>query len=275
MPMTRCNPVEISGRDLLRLGGTVQIDDRLSWRGSADYGFYDPVNAYLLREGDDVLLVEAGVPLMAETIRRQLHIAGGDSTRLRIAVTRNEPDCISNIPVLAKDPGVERVYSPGLMNPLDYFDDVSTRFQMLSFGVEQVPIRPGSRVPVGTGRYLEAVQTPLRMLSTTWYYQAETLTLFCSDIFTDALARTPEDCVVTDSVGFTQLVPAMRAHLALRYDWLSRSNLTQIVADLNVIFEKYRIENLAPSRGCVIMGSAAAQERMEALLYILQTARRA
>lgn len=258
------------GGDLWLLGGSVAVDNRLSWRGPEDAGRYDPINVYLAMDGGECLLIEAGVALFAKDVIRQIEdIAGPYAGLSRIAVTRNEPDTVSAMPQLAQRFAIRNIYSPGLMNPLQFFDHVMAHEQMRSFGATQIPAQPGSRIAVGGARVLEVVQTPLRMLSTTWYHDAASGALFCSDLFTDAMHGADDEAVIRNPAGPDGLVPAMRRHLLLRYDWLAYSELSTIIADLRALLARFDIAILAPSRGCPVVGKAAVEERISALLTVL------
>lgn len=262
---------EIDPGRLYQLGGTVRIDERISWRGPPDRGLYETINAYLLREGDEVLMIETGVAVHAEIVSAQLTELLGPGHSIKIAVTRNEPDCLSNIPFFAERAGVKLVYAPGIVNALDYFEVLSWSLLMQSYGVNHQPFRPGDRVALGPGRYIEAIATPLKMLSTAWYYDSGTRTLFTSDVMTDAVAPSPAKRTVREPVAFEPLVEDMKRHLVLRYDWLTRSDLRPIVRGLEKMFGSYAIDNIAPSRGCAIAGRPAAAQRLEALLQALRT----
>lgn len=266
----RARTHEIVPGRLFLLGDSVEIDDRISWRGTEDHGRFDPINVYLLREGSETLLVEAGVALFEEAVNEQLADLIGDACVTRLAVTRNEPDTISNVPGLVRRWNLKQAFTPGVMNPLDYFEDASARYQMISFGVEQVPIRPGDRIAIAGDRVLEAVQAPLRMLSTTWYYDQGARALFCSDIMTDGTGTGRDDRIIDRPLGFETLAAYMKRNMLVRYDWLARSRLRPIVEGLEKLFESYEIDILAPSRGCVIVGRDAVQERQQALLSVLR-----
>jgi hypothetical protein len=96
-------------------------------------------------------------------------------------VTRNEPDCVANIPRLVRLFGLKNVHSPGLMNTLQFFpaDDAglmersfnhrSTQLQMLNFGVGCTPAVSGGEIRISDDRVLEVLAVPLRVLPTVWY----------------------------------------------------------------------------------------------------------
>ncbi len=263
--------VELAPGKLHLLGNAIKVDARISWRGAADAGLFDPINVYLLTEAGGHLLLETGVVAGFPVLAAQLRAAGFDGTQpLTVAVTRNEPDCLSNIRNLAREFGLARVYAPGIINSLDYFEDLTARSMMISYGVPHTALRPAEQVGIGGDRHIVAIPTPLKMLSTTWYHEADTATLFCSDIFTDAIGATAQDRVVTaPEADMAGLTGAMQRHLSYRYDWLARSDNRSIIRGLEQLFGRLDVRILAPSRGRVILGRPAVEQRFEALLRAL------
>ena len=272
--------VHLAADGLAVLGGLVPLDGRISWYDRAD-GRFVPFNTYLLREGDDSLLVEAGVPIVFDAALAQVRAICGNHGPTRLAVTRNEPDCVANIPGWVSNIGLRTVHSPGLMNTLQFFPadqgeqleqsfvHGTTELQMLNFGVRCSPALPGGEVPVGERRRLKALAAPLKILPTVWYYDEETATLFCSDSFAEETASAPDQRVLRTVGRQRDLIARFRRSFELKFDWLARSDLSTVIADLEAIFDEHPIERLAPSRGLVVEGRAAVAAKQEALLGTL------
>lgn len=273
MPQCRKNadPVALAGDSLYVLGDSEEIDARVSWRAPATHGLCEPFNVYLLRGADGAVLVEAGIAKHRDRIAAQLSalLRPGESIP-RIAVTRNEPDTISNLPNLATACGVTTAYTPGVINPFDFFDDASAHLHMKSFGVDQHPALPGARIALGPDRWLEPVQTPLRLLSTIWYYDTGTRTLFTSDIFSSGTHDPGGEPVLRGVPDRDTLYERMRAHILAKYDWLTFSNLTDIIEGLKTLFATYEADTLAPSRGCPILGAPVVKQHQSVLLDVLR-----
>ncbi|UFN50097.1 hypothetical protein LPC08_05555 [Roseomonas sp. OT10] len=265
------------------LGGNVAIDERLSWYPAAEAGRHLPFNSYLLADAGSLLLLEGGVPAVFPAIAVQLGglaCAGQGPTRL--AVTRNEPDCVANIPDLVRLTGLRTVHSPGLLDTLQFFTadtealregsflDTATELQMLDFGVACARVAPGDTVPVSAHRRLEAIQAPLRVLPTVWYYERVSRTLFCSDSFSDETAATPGQRLLAGVAPHDALVARCLENFALKFDWLARSRLAPIIDQVEAIFDRHDIEVLAPSRGLVIRGAAAVRAKQSAMLEALR-----
>jgi glyoxylase-like metal-dependent hydrolase (beta-lactamase superfamily II) len=185
-------------------------------------------------------------------------------------VTRNEPDCLSNVTNLARTRGLEKVYAPGIINSLDYFEHLTSSELMMSYGVPHQALRPGEKVAIGPTRQIEAVATPLKMLSTSWYFEAGTGALFCSDVLTDGSSDRPDGRVVDAPEEMNGLVAQMKEHFTMRYDWLAGSDPRQILRGLEALFGRLDVRLLLPSRGAVIRGKAAVDQRIEALLRAMR-----
>ncbi|WP_238366878.1 MBL fold metallo-hydrolase [Mesobacterium pallidum] len=265
------DPVTLVSGRLYMLGDSEDIDARISWRAPCTHGLCEPFNVYLLRGEDGCILVEAGIARHRDRIASQLQslLAPGERVE-RLAVTRNEPDTISNLPNLAAACGVHTAYTPGVINPFDFFDDASAHLHMKSFGVDQHPALPGTRIALGPDRWLEPVQTPLRLLSTIWYYDTGTRTLFTSDIFSSGTHPRGGDPLLRGVPDRATLYDRMRRHVVVKYDWLTFSNLTDIISDLETLFATYEVETLAPSRGCLIVGAAVVKQYQTVLLDVLR-----
>ncbi|RAI57105.1 hypothetical protein [Roseicella frigidaeris] len=265
------------------LGGSVAIDERISWYPAAEAGRHLPFNSYLLADAGSLLLLEAGVPAVFPALAAQLDgIARAGQGPTRLAVTRNEPDCVANIPGLVRLTGLRTVHSPGLLNTLQFFSDdtaalregsfldTATELQMLDFGVTCARVAPGDTVPVSERRGLEVIQAPLRVLPTVWYYDRLSRTLFCSDSFSDETAAAPDQRLLADVAPHDVLVARCLENFALKFDWLARSRLAPIIGQVEAIFARHDIETLAPSRGLVIRGAAAVRAKQSAMLAALR-----
>ena len=263
------------------LGGCVPLDPMISWYEELA-GRFLPFNTYLLTGSGSSLLVEGGVPAAFAPLDRQLRDIPPDAHPKRLAVTRNEPDCVANVPALVALLGLETVHSPGLMNTLQFFrSDEAEReeqsfaertaeLQMLDFGVACSPARPGETVPVGGDRRLTVIAAPLRVLPTVWFHDVPSGTLFCSDSFADETAESPHQRVIATVDPHRALVDRFLRSFPLKFDWLARSDLSTVIADLEAVFEGHDIRRLAPNRGLVIEGRTAVRAKLTAVLAALR-----
>ncbi|MGY4349079.1 flavorubredoxin [Bradyrhizobium sp. GM7.3] len=270
---------EIVQGELYLLGGVEQIDERISWYPVEDRGKFVAYNSYLLRSGRDCLLVESGAAAHHATIREQLRsrLRNGDIFK-RIAVTRNEPECVCNIPNLVTDFGIEAVHSAPQMSSLQFFpsdsaesrsesfDKSSAELLMLEFGVQCIAADEGEGISINGEVRLEPFKTPLRVLPSLWFHDSSTRTLFCSDVFCAAVSATPAVRTNSDVLPKDEMIALMLRELAMKFEWLSRGRLSGIIETLEDYFSKRNIEILAPTRGQVIIGAEAVGSRLRALI---------
>jgi flavorubredoxin len=276
-------PLSLVGEKIHLLGSSMPIDGRISWYPDSDRGRFVPFNSYLLQQGESFLLVEAGVPAVFDHTARQLQaILGGTCVIGGLAVTRNEPDCVSNIPRLVREFGLKSVHSPGLMNTLQFFPSdeanmkekafshAATELQMLNFGVGCTPSLAGGEVRISDDRALEVVAVPLKVLPTVWYYDRAARTMFCSDSFSDETGGEADVRILSVVDEQEVLVARFHENFSRKFDWLARSELSKVIAEVENIFDQYEIEVLAPNRGLVIRGRDAVSAKTAALLTTLK-----
>lgn len=257
------------GEALHLLGGSLPIDGRLSWRGPDDIGLHEQMNCYVLRHGTDAIMVETGVPLFHPEIAAGLRRQPDLPARLRLAVTRIEPDSLSNIRNLTRDFGVGHIFAPGALDPLDFFEDLSSQALMDSYQLDCNLLRDGDIIDFGTSR-LEVIAPPLRTLATQWLYDPVAGILFCSDSFSHFAAYAPGDRVVTRGTEARFHADPQR-HLLTKFDWLARAERPQLIAALRAIFAQRRVTVLAPTRGAVIHGEDLVGQQVDEMIAALET----
>ena len=276
--------VELVDNELFLLGGVEPIDGRLSHYPDKTIGKYAPYNCYLLRSGSEDLLIESGAASHHPVIGSQLRELLRDRAGLRrMAVTRVEPECNSNIPNLVRDFGVESVHSLSGMSALQYFpvtpremraagfDASSTELQMMDFGVKCIPLVDGEAIALGGKDRLEPFRSPLRVLPTMWFYDGATRTLFCSDIFGGHVSDTPSARTNSEVLSGERMLAGMLDDLKQKFGWLSQGYLAGIADTLETYFLRRNIEILAPTRGNVVVGAKAVEANWRALIRALRT----
>jgi flavorubredoxin len=281
--MLEQQPIELVSDELFLLGGVELVDARLSWYAPRTFGRHAPYNSYLIRTASECLLVESGVASHHHIIYAQLRQLLRNNERIKkIAVTRSEPECVCNIPNLVRDFGVEVMHSLPMMSALQFFPakphDLrassfnlrSTELQMLEWGVECVSADAGESVVVAGEERLVPFQTPLRVLPTNWFYDKKTRTLFCSDSFSGSVSDTPAMRTTAEVPDEQELIEDTLDELKLKFDWLSRGRLSEIIETLEMYFSERSIEILAPTRGQVIVGAPAVAAHLNALSQALK-----
>lgn len=246
----------VPGR-LYALGGTVPVDERISWLPPGRGG-HESLNAYLLLEGDDALLVDTGVAYHRELVLDQLRALLPAGTRLRVFLTRAEADCLTNLDGIMTAFPISQVYAGGVHNPFDFFDEIideiSRRKIIESYELQVTRKVPGEHITVGDGRELVIVDAPIRLLTTFWAYDAATGVLFTSDAFGHVgLADAGGPRVLGEDSGSEEIELA-REWLLTKFDWFQGADTRPIREELAAVFAAYEVTALAPVHGCVLRG---------------------
>ena len=264
-------PLELVAGKLYLLGASVPLDGRISWVPPEARG-WQPINSYVLLEGESVLVVDPGVYAHRTIIREQLATLVEPGRKLSIFLTRPEPDVTGNIGELASCYPVERLYAGGGPNPFDAFESANlmdpasrgNRIQM-----ERMP--PGYQMPLGEGRGVEVLRPTIRLLATFWGYDAATRTLFTSDSFGHTVQAAPGDDRVLRSGAPDQAGIAMvKAHLLAKFGWLARAKTRSIIDNLDEMRGNRAIDRIAPGHGLVIEGRAMVERHLDAVRAVLQ-----
>ncbi|MEZ2388060.1 hypothetical protein AB6813_00690 [bacterium RCC_150] len=255
------------------LGGVIPLDGRVSWVPQGETGF-QPSNAYLLREGASNLLVDSGLAVHSEQILDDLAGLVGEGGGVSIFFTRSEMDCVSNLEPIAGRFDIERLFTGGVINPFDAFDDVSRlalrgrRHQIdAQRTAEGDSMARTAEIEIAPGRVLEVESPLLRLLPTFWGWDNETGTLFTSDTFTHGVMDRPDGQRIIDStVEDTTTVEQVAGHLYAKYEWIPRSTCGPLREWLQEKFDTLDPEIIAPSRGCVLKGRDVVRRHLDFML---------
>jgi flavorubredoxin len=260
--------VELVPGRLWVIGGTVSLDGGVTW-APAD-GTQQPLNAYLLREGGQSLLVDAGVKLHEDLVRAQLNSLLPPGSRLSIFLTRAEYDCFGALAAIASDYQVERIYTGGTQNPFDAFEEVTGFAQSWDGRLQLGRQAVGHTQTVDTSGGLEVITPALRVLATFWGYHTACRTLFTSDVFGHTSLPEPgAPRVITDATADPSTLESVREHLLARFFWLSQANTRAMVENLRSVFEEREIAIVAPSHGRVLKGERTVRRHYELLRDVL------
>ncbi|WP_248763325.1 hypothetical protein [Pseudarthrobacter sp. SSS035] len=259
------------------LGGIYQLDDRVSWVPAGSTG-YQPANCYLLGEGEHRLLVDSGLAIHEQEVIGALTRLLG-SAELSIFFTRGEMDCVSNLQSIATSFPLRRLYTGGVTNPFDAFDDIhrmalrSRRQQIDQKGEGGDSMARTPEIEILPGRVLEIESPLLRLLPTFWGWDAASGTIFTSDTFTHGVMDAATDPVVIDDLSTDNTTPAqVRAHLLAKYEWIERASTRQLRDWIADKFDTLQPETIAPSRGRMLRGRDVVKQHVEYLLDALAPA---
>jgi hypothetical protein len=245
--------------------GWLRADARpVSWIPAGLPGWL-PVSAYALRDGDEWMVIDTGLPLHWPDIEAALAQTIAGTTRRRMINTRREQDCMANLRALVTRFGIAEVPYVGVLNPLDLAgmieaDEAHARIEAMA-PVRATRIEVGQVVEVGQLR-LEPLRVQLRLLATNWFYEHATRTLFTSESFGFLTRAAPVDPLVR-APGEAPIAAAdIALMLSAKFDWLVGIDPAPVLADLDAIFAARRIDRLCPCYGCVIEGADAVAETL-------------
>jgi hypothetical protein len=271
-------PVELIADKLYLLGATVPLDGRVSWAPTRP-GRFQALNCYLLREGDETLLIDTGVRALWPAISAQLRSLLEPKSRLKVFITRPELDSVGNLPLLRELYSIDEtdVMAGGSDNPFDFFDAAAAR------GTGSGGPSPGAATSthcvlrttgfdLGPDRPVRVVVPKLRFLPTYWLFDFASHTLFTSDVFTHVDQDTAAPARVVTTAEETSPEEADVAdHLFSKFWWLPGASIGEFKADLLSIFERLQPEMVAPAYGGVVCGRSKIQAHLDALIAVLDS----
>jgi flavorubredoxin len=256
--------VELVPSRLYVLGGRLLLDETISWAPKQAWGRLQPMNALLLREDDEALIVDPGLAWFEDLVAEQVQSVLPPGSRVAVYVTRPELDTFGSLPKIADLYEIANLYAGG-NNPFDAFDQLtSVAPSRRSERIALFRFAHGADIPINGDRAITVLRPSLRVLITHWGYDARTKTLFTSDAFGHGTtADGSESRIMTDDGGCD--IETVRSHLFAKFWWLQHAgaNIRMVASDLAAIFETYPITTIAPSRGRVIVGRDAVREHHE------------
>lgn len=258
--------VELVPQRLYLLGDSVELDGRVSWVPSEVRG-WQPVNCYVVRQDDAVLVIDPGVYLHRNTIADQLESIVPAGSPVSIFVTRAEPDTTGGIGEIARRFPVERLYAGGGPNPFDSFEavgelDMAGRRERIQ--LERTAA--GFQVPVAGARGIEILRPSIRLLATWWGYDAATQTLFTSDSFGHTVQAQPDGPrILTAKLPAQHGVTEVSAHLTAKFEWLAHAKTPALRDSTRAMFADRVVSRIAPAHGLVIEGPEMVRAHTEAL----------
>ena len=276
-------PTAVAQSGIVALGGHSRIhDDCFTWRDRSTDGRWEWFNSYVLppsSSGAAATVVDAGPAAFTTDILAgpwAPALGGGVRTLVQ---TRLEPDVLSGLPdwIAAAGGADLALFAPGAggLEPLDMFEDLNARLIVERAQVDVTLVFGGNELSLPGGRVVDVIAPAFRTLSTRWYFDRETATLFTSDAFSHYAPAIPEARVVTDATeseflpaGMT-LTEATGRHHCTKFDWLEVADVAGLTRDLAQVFAAHDVQRICPSRGGVIEGAALVERNVDALISAL------
>jgi hypothetical protein len=208
-------PIEVIQDRLYAVGGTVTLDEKVTW-GPGD-GSLQPVLAYLALGAEVPTLIDAGLKVHEAAIAEQLGSLLPAGSRISVFLTRAEYDCFGGLAAVADQYQIERIYTGGTQNPFDAFGEVTGFTASWDQRVQLGRQPPGHSEVLEAAGGLEVLTPALRILATHWAYLPRLKTLFTSDLFGHTSLPTPGSSWVIDGDGDDDTTPeSLAGHLTAR-----------------------------------------------------------
>jgi hypothetical protein len=260
--------VELVPDRLYVLGDSVTTDGRVSWAPEA-HDVYQPQNCFVLTDGDASLVVDPGPAIVQASVLAGLDAIPASDVAPIIFLTRYQLDGIGNLGPVAERLSPSAVYSGGVINPFDSFDQVGAA-QGGDLALTFSRISPGEPVIYGDSTF-EVLAPMLRLLATYWGYDRTTGTLFTSDSFTHAVVTDRADRPVVDAPELDRsTVDDVRAHVVATFEWLQGANTAPIIEWLQKLFDERDVRTIAPDRGCVLNGAEIVNRHLDLMIAALR-----
>lgn len=246
--VTEGTSVPIVSGKLYALGATVSQNGDIHWVAKGRKGDA-ALNAYLLLEGKEGMLVDTNYPIIEDALIRQLKSFQLDD--LKIVFTRAvEFDSMANADVIIEKFPVSEIWSHFAASDWVY---LRTEDPLPEPTYESKMFGTDGEVAISQTRVLETINAKLKLLNAAWLYDEASRTLFTSDAFSHVMAPEPGVRVVTEENDRTT-ADDVTEHLRTKFKWIEGADTEPLREFVQQIFDKYNIEHIAPTFGCVISG---------------------
>ena len=241
---------------LYALQNPFALDGRVSAYPGSARG-YSVANSYLLTESDAALLIDTGFGKDEPTIRGQIETLIPAALPLSMFPLRlNEFMSINNVEAFAAHFNVEQCYTSNVDAALWFDFGAKADGRSILESMRVTAVTRADTIEIGkTGRPIDVVQAPIRLIATRWLYDRATRTLFSSDLFTHVWRNHAHGpWVVTDEADSTTERELRSFMLNTRYWWLEGAPTDQIRRGIADVFDKFDVETIAPGYGCILRG---------------------
>ena len=233
------------------------LDGRVSSYPASARGF-SVVNSYLLTQPDAAMLIDTGFGKDEPVIRAQIESLIAPGLPLSMFPLRlNEFMSINNVESFADHFNVATCYTSNPDAALWFDFGAKENGRSILDSMKVTAVTRADTIELGkSGRAIDVMQAPIRLIATRWLYDRATKTLFASDMFTHVWRDTEQGPWIVDESDNdpTSLRDVRSFMLNTRYWWLEGAPTDSIRRGIDAVFEKFDIECIAPGYGCILRG---------------------
>jgi hypothetical protein len=255
-----CNPYKLDGRV-----STHPIDVR-GWA---------PMNVYVLREGDHVMVIDSGLTVHRDAVLDQLATLVDERTLLTLVPYRQgELNSMCNFGPIAERFGAARIlgdYFGPAYEWMDFLPGSPGVAALEKAAVERFATTGSVRVDPDADRALECFVAPIWLLPYPWIYDAATRTLFTPDVFAWATRPTADGpwAIGEEDDDETTVEDVWHALTTNMYWWLPGARIEGMRRDIADVFDRYDVETIAPGYGCLLSGRRVVERHVQMLDDVL------
>ena len=250
------------------------LDGRVSFYPASARGF-SVANSYLLTQPDAAMLIDTGFGKDEPFIRAQIESLIAPGLKLSLFPLRlNEFMSINNVESFAGHFNVETCYTSNIDAALWFDFGAKAEGRDILKSMKVTAVSRVDNIELGkTGRLIDVMNAPIRLIATRWLYDRATRTLFSSDMFTHVWRdRETGPWFVTETDNDATSQRDIRSFmLNTRYWWLEGAPTDLIRRGIGNIFDKYDIETIAPGYGCILSGRNVVERHYRMLDEFLKS----
>jgi flavorubredoxin len=262
---------------LYALQNQFPLDGRISSYPASARGF-SVANSYMLTQPDAALLIDTGFGKDEPVIRAQIESLIEPGLPLSMFPLRlNEFMSINNVETFAGHFNVKTCYTSNIDAALWFDFGAKDEGRDILKKMNVTAVTRADVIELGKqDRKIDVMQAPIRLIATRWLYDRNTRTLFSSDLFTGIWRDTAEGpWIVTESDDTSTLSDMRSFMLNTRYWWLEGAPTDSIRRGIDVVFEKYDVETIAPGYGCILSGRKVVERHYKMLDEFLKASDKA
>jgi flavorubredoxin len=252
---------------LYALQNQFPLDGRISSYPASARGF-SVANSYMLTQPDAALLIDTGFGKDEPVIRAQIESLIEPGLPLSMFPLRlNEFMSINNVETFAGHFNVKTCYTSNIDAALWFDFGAKDEGRDILKKMNVTAVTRADVIELGKqDRKIDVMQAPIRLIATRWLYDRNTRTLFSSDLFTGIWRDTAQGPWIVTEADDTSTLSDMRSFmLNTRYWWLEGAPTDSIRRGIDVVFEKYDVETIAPGYGCILSGRKVVERHYKML----------